>query len=66
MAPSAATSGGNAKEMVALTVQSTKTAMPMAKPRMVIGKISESSSQTSVPMKVCTKNTTNSIAARMR
>ena len=41
-----------------MTVHSTKTAMPIAKPRMVIGKISDSSSQTSVPMKVCTKNTT--------
>ena len=66
VAPSPATSGGNAKEMAALTVHKTKTAIPMAKPRMVIGKISESNSHTNVPMKVCTKNTTTSIAARMR
>ena len=52
--------------MAAFTVHSTNTAIPIAKPRMVIGKISESSSQTRVPMKVCTKNTTNSIAARIR
>ena len=52
--------------MAALTVQSRNTAIPIAKPRMVIGKISESSSQTSVPMKVWTKNTTISMAARMR
>ncbi len=49
-----------------MTVQSTNTAMPIAKPRMVIGKISDSSSQTSVPMNVCTKKTTISIAARIR
>jgi hypothetical protein len=66
VAPSAATSGGNAKEMAAFTVHSTNTAMPIANPRMVIGKISESSSHTSVPMNVCTKKTTTSIAARMR
>jgi hypothetical protein len=58
LAPSAATSGGKAKEMAAFTVHSTKTAMPIANPRMVIGKISDSSSHTSVPMNVCTKVTT--------
>ncbi len=52
--------------MAALTVQSTNTAIPIAKPRMVIGKISDNSNHTSVPMKVCTKNTTINIAARIR
>ncbi len=49
----------------AFVVQSTKTAMPMANPRMAIGKISESSNHTQVPMKHCTKATNTIIAARM-
>ena len=66
VAPSASTSSGNTNEMIALRIHRTNTAMPIAKPRIVIGKISESSSQTSVPMKPCTKTTTISIAARIR
>ena len=42
------------------------TAVPIAKPRMVIGKISESSSQINVPINVWTKNTTTSIPTRIR
>ena len=56
---------GKAKEIAALVVQSTNTAMPMANPRMVIGKISDSSSQTQVPMKHCTKATNRTMHARM-
>src|SRR4051812_29350675 len=53
-------------EMMVLVVHRTNTAAPMAKPRIVIGKISESSNQINVPMKVCTKNTTISIPSRIR
>ncbi len=66
LAPNAATSGGNANDTPAFTVQRRKTAIPIAKPRIVIGKISEGSSQTKIPMKVCTNATTISIAARIR
>jgi hypothetical protein len=52
--------------MIAFTVHSTNTAIPIAKPWIVIGKISESSSQTSVPMNVCTNATSSSIAARIK
>ena len=40
--------------------------MPIAKPRIVIGKISDSSSHTRVPMKPLHEATNNNIATRIR
>ena len=65
VAPAASTRIGKTNEMGRYVVQSTKTAMPIANPRMAIGKISDSSNQTQVPMKHCTKATNSIIAARM-
>jgi len=63
--PSAEFSSGNRKEMIALVHHSTNTAIPMAKPRMLSGKISESSSHTQVPMNICTNATKSTMQARI-
>jgi hypothetical protein len=55
--PAASARIGKTNEISAFTHHSTKTAIPIAKPRIAIGKISESSSQTRVPMKPCTNAT---------
>src|SRR3954449_4819395 len=55
--PSAAFTIGKRNEISASTTHSTKTATPIAKPRMASGKISDSSSHTPVPMKHCTNAT---------
>ena len=63
--PSAEFRTGKAKEMIALVHHSTNTAMPMANPRMLSGKISDSSSHTQVPMNICTKATNRIMHARI-
>ena len=63
--PSAEFSTGKANEISALVHHSTNTAIPIAKPRMLSGKISDSNSQTQVPMNICTKATNNTMQARM-
>ena len=49
-----------------LAAQSREIEIPIAKPRMVMGKISESINHTSGPAKVCMQNMKVSIAPRMR
>ena len=51
--------------MIALVHHSTNTVMPIANPRMLSGKISESSSHTQVPMNICTKATKSTMQARI-
>ena len=62
-APSSAR--GRANEIIALVHHSTNTAMPIAKPRMLSGKISESSSHTQVPMNICTNATNTTMQPRI-
>lgn len=63
--PSAEFSSGNRNEMIALVHHSTKTARPMANPRMLSGKISASSNHTHVPMNICTNATKATMQARI-
>src|SRR6202165_81 len=63
--PSAEFSTGNRNEISALVHHSTNTAIPIANPRMLSGKISDSSSHTQVPMNIWTKATNTTMQARI-
>ncbi len=65
MEPSAEFSTGNRNEISALVHHRMNTAMPIANPRMLSGKISDRSNHTQVPMNICTNATNTTMQPRI-